>query len=79
MEHDNQLVRIYTGHEITILRLKGELENYEIPALIENRFQSGVAAGFVADSPSAVDLYVEEKDAPKAQLILNDLLQDEHK
>ena len=52
MRQEEKLIRIYTGSEINVLHLKGELENNEISAIINNRFQSSVSAGFVMDSPS---------------------------
>lgn len=70
----NQTIKIFTGSEVLVAMLKEELENQGIPALIKSEFNSGVIAGFSGGIPSAIDLYIEDKDLEKATLIINDLV-----
>jgi hypothetical protein len=65
MKKEHNLIRVFTGDEISAIHLKGELEKIGISSMIRNDFQSGVAAGF-GGVPSAVDLYLQEKDLKEA-------------
>jgi hypothetical protein len=60
MKTQKNLMRIYTGTEVSVILLKGELEEKGIYTMIKNDFQSGNAAGFFGGIPSAVDLYIRE-------------------
>lgn len=70
MKEENKLIRIFTGEQITISHLKGELEIKGISTLVKDGFASGNAAGFVAGTPSSLDLYIQEDDLEKAEAIL---------
>lgn len=72
MENDNDIVKVFTGSEITVNLLKAELEEEGIPSLIKNDFQTGLSAGFVAGIPSVVDLFVNEMDRKRAAIIVRD-------
>lgn len=61
------LIRIYTGTEVSVILLKGELEDKGIYTMIKNDFQSGNMAGFFGGIPSAVDLYILESDTKQAE------------
>jgi hypothetical protein len=76
MKEEKKLVWIFTGTEISVILLKGELEENGITALIQNDYQSGIFAGFSGGVPSAIDLYVQESDLFQAEPIVNDFIQN---
>lgn len=76
MKNGNDLVRVFTGTEVSVLYLKERLEEIGIGALIKNDFQSGITVGFVSGVPSAIDLYIQESDLKKAESIINEFIQD---
>jgi hypothetical protein len=73
MNEEDNLVRIYTGTELTVNLLKDELEQVGIIGIIQNDFESGTSAGIAGD-PSAIDLFIQETDLKKAKPILVDFL-----
>lgn len=73
MKEDDNIVRIYTGTELTANLLKTELEKVGIIGIIQNDFESGTSAG-VAGNPSAIDLYIQESDLGKAKPVIIDFL-----
>jgi hypothetical protein len=73
MKEDDNIVRIYTGTELTANLLKTELEKVGIIGIIQNDFESGTSAG-VAGNPSAIDLYIQESDLGKAKPVIVDFL-----
>jgi len=72
MKENNNLIRIYSGTELTVNLLKDELEGSGIPSMIQNDFNSGVSAGFSGGVPSAIDLFIQESDLGKAEPILSE-------
>ncbi len=74
MKERNELVRIFTGSEVLVLMLKGALEEIEVGALIQNGFQSGMAAG-IGGFPEYVDLYIQQSDLVRAQPLINEFNQ----
>jgi len=76
MKNENNLIRVFTGSEISVILLKGELEENGIAALIKNDFQSGASAGFYGGSSSDIDLYIQESDLKKAEPIINEFIQN---
>ena len=72
MKENNNLIRIYSGTELTVNLLKDELEGFGIPSMIQNDFNSGVSAGFSGGVPSAIDLFIQESDLGKAEPILSE-------
>ncbi len=70
------LVNIYSDTELTVSHLKNILADNGIESMIKNDFESGVSAGFVAGSPSAVDLFVFAKDVNRAQEIIENFKND---
>ena len=65
------LIRVYSGSEVSVLYLKKELEeNHGIATLTKNAFRAGVAAGFVAGLPSITDLYIQEADLKRAEPVI---------
>jgi len=74
MEKENDLIRVYSGTEISIALLKEELEENGIAAMIQNDYQSGIAAGFYGGGTSAIDLFIQESDLKAAEPIINDFI-----
>jgi hypothetical protein len=74
----NDLIRVYTGTEVSVIHLKEELEEGGIPVLFQNDFQSGIGAGFVGGVPSAIDVFINESDLKKAEPILKDFIKNIH-
>jgi len=74
MEKQNNLIRVFTGSEISVILLKGELEENGIAALVKNDFQSGAAAGFYGGSSSGIDLYIQEDDMKIAEPIIEEFI-----
>ncbi|MEI6274701.1 MAG: DUF2007 domain-containing protein [Prolixibacteraceae bacterium] len=74
MKEKNELVRIFTGSEVLVLMLKGALEEIEIGSLIQNEFQSGMAAG-IGGFAEYVDLYIQKSDLVNAQPLINEFNQ----
>ena len=70
MKEKDNLIRVYTGTEITVNLLKEELEKEGIPGIIQNDFNSGISSGFVGGVVSAIDLFIQEVDLKKAEPIL---------
>ena len=74
MKDKNELVRIYTGSEISVIHLKGELEEAGIQSMMQNDFDAGLSAGFGSGVPSAVDLYIQESDLKNAKPIIDEFI-----
>ncbi len=70
---NDNLIKLYTSDEVTISRIKQELETADINCLVKDGFKQGLAAGFGNGVPSAVDIFVVETDMKKAQEILHAL------
>jgi hypothetical protein len=77
MKKGNDLIRVFTGTEVSVIYLKERLEEIGIGALIKNDFQSGLTVGFVSGVPSAVDLYIQESDLEKAEPIIKEFTEKE--
>ncbi|MCB2207747.1 MAG: DUF2007 domain-containing protein [Bacteroidetes bacterium] len=74
MKTQKDLIRIYTGTEVSVILLKGELEEKGISSMIKNDFRSGNAAGFFGGIPSAVDLFIRESDAALAEAVVSEFV-----
>jgi len=68
------LVKVFTGSELTVNLLREELENIGVTSIIKDEFSSGIAAGFVAGIPSSVDLYIQESDVQEAQPLIEEFV-----
>lgn len=75
MNENSDIIKVYTGSEVTVALLKSELEKAGIVGMTRNEFASGAASGFYADSPSAIDLYVQQSDLKKAGPIINGFIE----
>ena len=69
MKDKSNLIRVYSGTELTVNLLKDELEKFGISSMIQNDFNSGVSAGFSGGVPSSIDLFIQELDLGKAEPI----------
>jgi hypothetical protein len=76
MKEKNNLIRVYTGTEISVILLKGRLEEMGISSMIQNNYKSGIEVGFVGGVQSAVDLYIQQFDYKKAESIINEFIQN---
>ncbi len=76
MNEQEELVKLYTGDDITISRIKMELEAEGIASLVKDGIKQGLGAGFVGGVPTAVDIFVTEKDFEKAYEIVNALTKE---
>jgi hypothetical protein len=74
MKEKNKLIRIYTGTEVTVILLKGRLEELGISSIIKNEYKSGVEVGFVGGVQSAVDLFIQLSDFEKAEPVIRDFI-----
>lgn len=72
----NNIIKIFTGTEVSVIYLKGILEETGIIAMIKDDFQSSISAGFVEGTPSAIDLFIQKSDLKKAEPIINDFIQN---
>jgi hypothetical protein len=75
MKQKDELIRAYTGTEITVILLKGRLEEIGISSVIQNDYKSGINVGFVGGVQSAVDLYIQQSDYKKAQPVINEFIE----
>ena len=76
MDKNENLIRVYTGSEISVGLLKEELEKKGITSMIQNNFQSGVMAGFSGGIPNTADLFIRDTDLQKAAPILKNFEND---
>ena len=74
MKGNSNLIRVYSGTELTVNLLKDELEKFGVSSMIQNDFNSGVSAGFSGGVPSSIDLFIQELDLGKAEPILREFL-----
>ena len=72
MKENSNLIRVYSGTELTVNLLKDELESFGISSMIKNDFNSGVSAGFSGGVPSSIDLFIQELDLEKAEPIISE-------
>lgn len=71
MKEKSNLIRVYSGTEITVNLLYDELEKIGISGIIQNDYNSGIIAGFSAGTSSSVDLFIQEIDIKNAEPIIS--------
>jgi len=76
MKKENELIRVYSGTEISVNLLKDELESIGISSMIQNDYQSGITAGFFGGGTSAVDLFIQESDLELAEPLINEFVKN---
>ncbi len=69
---ETNLINVYTGSEVTVNLLKGELEKIGVSSIIKDKFKSGITAGFGTGVPSAIDLFIDENDLEKAKPLIEE-------
>jgi hypothetical protein len=70
MKENNKLIKVYSGNEITVIMLKGKLENIGISASVQNDSSDR----FLRGTPIAIDLYIQQFDLKKAEPIINEFI-----
>jgi hypothetical protein len=74
MKARDELIRVFTGTEVSVILLKGRLEKIGISSIIKNDFKAGTGVGFVGGVQSAVDLYIQESDFKEAETIIKEFI-----
>lgn len=74
MKERNELVKVYTGTEVTVILLKAMLEEIGVTSTIQNNYKSGVEVGFVGGVQSAIDLFIQQSDFETAEPVIRDFI-----
>lgn len=74
MSDSNSYTKIYSGNQVSVILLKGLLEDAGIAYIEKNEQNSGVVAGFVGGTQSTIKLSVQEIDKEKAQNIVQQFI-----
>jgi len=74
MKEKNKLIKVYTGTEVTVILLKGLLEEIGVKSTIQNNYKSGIEVGFVGGVVSAIDLFIQQSDFEKAEPLIRDFI-----
>ncbi|MDP5230132.1 MAG: DUF2007 domain-containing protein [Cellulophaga sp.] len=74
MSDSNSYTKIYSGNQVSVILLKGLLEDAGIAYIEKNEQNSGVVAGFVGGTQSTIKLSVQEVDKEKAQNIVQQFI-----
>jgi hypothetical protein len=74
MKVKNKLIKVYAGTEVTVILLKGLLEEIGVKSTIQNNYKSGVEVGFVGGVQSAIDLFIQQSDFEKAEPLIRDFI-----
>jgi len=72
MNENSEMVRVYSGTELTAELLKDELESIGILGMLKNEYHSGVVAGFSGGVPASVDVFILEADLKKAMPVIEE-------
>jgi len=72
MEKQCGLIKVFTGTEMVVYMLKGQLEEMGVGSLVRNDYESGAKTGFFGGTTSSVYLFIQEADLPKAQKIIDE-------
>ncbi|NQU53096.1 MAG: DUF2007 domain-containing protein [Bacteroidetes bacterium] len=76
MHDKDKIVLVYTGNEVTVERIKVNLEMEGIIPIVKDGFNSGLSAGFVGGVPSGIDLFVLDSDFEKAIEIVKVIVEE---
>ena len=76
MDKGEELIRVFTGSEVTVIILKGELEEIGVGSIIQNDYVSGISVGFMGGTPTSVDLYIQQSDLKKAESLINEFIRN---
>jgi hypothetical protein len=72
MKERNELIRVFTGSEVSTIMLQGALEEIGIGSMVQNEYQSGMSAGIGGGFPASVDLYIQQSDLKNAEPLINE-------
>jgi hypothetical protein len=70
MKAMDNLIRVYSGNEVTVHLLKGRFDIEGIQATIRNDSNDSFLQGI----PVAVDLYIQQPDLKKAEKIIREFI-----
>lgn len=73
MDKDD-LIKVFTGSEVSVNHLKKELEDKGIGSLIKNYFRSGLSAGFSGGPSTTIDLFIQAEDFELAKPIIENFV-----
>ncbi len=71
----NDLIKVFSGTQITVENVKNALESAGIGSIIRNDFQSGIIAGFGV-TPSHVELFVDQSNMQRATDIIKEFISE---
>lgn len=74
MNDSNKYTKIYSGNQVSVILLKGLLEEAGIGVIEKNEQNSGVIAGFVGGTQSTIRLSVQKFDKEKAEKIVQEFI-----
>jgi hypothetical protein len=75
MKEKNKMIKVYSGTEVTVILLKGLLEEIGVTSTIQNNYKSGIEIGFVGGVQSAIDIFIQQSDFEKAEPIIRDFIE----
>jgi hypothetical protein len=70
---ESKLYKAFTGSEIEVILLQGELEENNISSLTRDGSTSGVSP-YYGGTPLAMDLFIDEQDKVKAEAIIREFI-----
>lgn len=73
---ENGLIKVFTGTEIVVQMLKGQLEEIGVGCLVRNDFEIGAKSGFFGGTSSSVYLFIQESDLSKAKEIIDEFVKN---
>jgi hypothetical protein len=74
MNKGEELVRVYTGTEVAVLILRGELEDIGVGSVVQNDYVSGISVGIIGGTPTSVDLFIQQSDLEKAGSVISEFI-----
>lgn len=77
--HQNQFIDFFIGSEVSVLLLKGLLEESGIYCIVQNDFRSSTLAGFVGGTTDTLQLKIRKSDVDKTLPILKSFTQKKTK
>jgi hypothetical protein len=75
MGKGEELIRVYTGSEVSVIILQGELEEIGIGSILQNDYVSGISVGFMGGTPTSVDLFIQSCDYIHAESLIREFIE----
>jgi len=72
---ETKLYKAFTGSEIEVILLQGELEDNGISSLTRDGSTTGVSM-YYGGTPLAIDLFIEESDLERATPVIQEFIQN---